>query len=114
MRESGNAAMPLALQERDYIVTILKKCDGRIWGPGGAAEILNLPSTTLRSKMKKLGIIIQEANVYLSIGQKHLFLEQASSEAHYERLNHFAIFPLDRLYLISTNERPKKHRHYNS
>jgi len=56
MRESGNAAMPLALQERDYIVTILKKCDGRIWGPGGAAEILNLPSTTLRSKMKKLGI----------------------------------------------------------
>ena len=42
--------------ERDHIISILKKCDGRIWGPGGAAEILNLPPTTLRSRMKKLGI----------------------------------------------------------
>jgi DNA-binding NtrC family response regulator len=42
--------------ERDYIIHILKKCNGRIWGAGGAAEILNIPPTTLRSKMKKLGI----------------------------------------------------------
>ncbi len=42
--------------ERDYIINVLKKCNGRIWGPGGAAEILNVPPTTLRSKMKKLGI----------------------------------------------------------
>jgi transcriptional regulator with GAF, ATPase, and Fis domain len=42
--------------ERDYIINILKKCNGRIWGAGGAAEILNIPPTTLRSKMKKLGI----------------------------------------------------------
>ncbi|NLR78437.1 sigma 54-interacting transcriptional regulator [Chitinophaga eiseniae] len=42
--------------ERDYIVAVLKKCNGRIWGSGGAAEILNLPPTTLTSKMKKLGI----------------------------------------------------------
>jgi DNA-binding NtrC family response regulator len=42
--------------ERDYIITVLKRCKGRIWGPGGAAEILNLPPTTLKSKMKKLGI----------------------------------------------------------
>jgi DNA-binding NtrC family response regulator len=42
--------------ERDYIIHILKKCNGRIWGAGGAAEILNVPPTTLRSKMKKLGI----------------------------------------------------------
>ena len=42
--------------ERDYIIFVLKKCKGKIWGSGGAAELLNLPPTTLKSKMKKLGI----------------------------------------------------------
>jgi len=42
--------------ERDYIIAVLKKCNGRIWGSGGAAEVLNIPPTTLKSKMKKLGI----------------------------------------------------------
>ncbi|MEO5681303.1 MAG: sigma 54-interacting transcriptional regulator [Chitinophagaceae bacterium] len=42
--------------ERDHILLVLKKCNGRIWGAGAAAEILNLPPTTLKSKMKKLGI----------------------------------------------------------
>ncbi len=42
--------------ERDHIIAVLRKCNGKIWGPGAAAEILNLPPTTLRSKMKKLGI----------------------------------------------------------
>jgi DNA-binding NtrC family response regulator len=42
--------------ERDYIITVLKKCSGRIWGSGGAAEVLNVPPSTLKSKMKKLGI----------------------------------------------------------
>jgi DNA-binding NtrC family response regulator len=42
--------------ERDYIIRILKKCNGKVWGAGGAAELLNLPPSTLNSKMKKLGI----------------------------------------------------------
>ncbi|KLT64323.1 sigma 54-interacting response regulator [Pedobacter sp. BMA] len=42
--------------ERAHILTILKMCKGKIFGPGGAAEILNIPSTTLNSKIKKLGI----------------------------------------------------------
>jgi DNA-binding NtrC family response regulator len=42
--------------ERDYIISVLKKCNGRIWGNGGAAEVLNVPPSTLKSKMKKLGI----------------------------------------------------------
>ena len=42
--------------ERDYIIVVLKKCNGRIWGAGGAAQVLNIPPTTLISKMKKLGI----------------------------------------------------------
>jgi formate hydrogenlyase transcriptional activator len=42
--------------ERDYIIYILKKCKGKVSGMGGAAEILNIPSSTLNSKIKKLGI----------------------------------------------------------
>lgn len=42
--------------EREHILSILKMCSGKIFGPGGAAEILNIPSTTLNSKIKKLGI----------------------------------------------------------
>ncbi|MFC0773443.1 sigma 54-interacting transcriptional regulator [Terrimonas alba] len=42
--------------ERDYIIEVLKKCNGRVWGVGGAAELLNIPPSTLKSKMNKLGI----------------------------------------------------------
>jgi DNA-binding NtrC family response regulator len=42
--------------ERDYIITVLKKCNGKIWGTGGAAELLDVPPSTLKSKMEKLGI----------------------------------------------------------
>ena len=42
--------------ERQHILDILKICKGKIFGPGGAAEMLNIPSTTLNSKIKKLGI----------------------------------------------------------
>jgi DNA-binding NtrC family response regulator len=46
--------------ERDHIIAVLKKCHGRVWGVGGAAEVLSLPPTTLKSKMKKLGIQREE------------------------------------------------------
>ncbi len=42
--------------ERDYIVAVLRQCKGKISGPGGAAAILGVPSSTLNSKMRKLGI----------------------------------------------------------
>jgi DNA-binding NtrC family response regulator len=42
--------------ERDHILRVLKKCNGKIWGTGGAAEVLNVPPSTLKSKMNKLGI----------------------------------------------------------
>lgn len=42
--------------EKEHILSVLKRCDGRIRGPGGAAEILGVPPTTLASKIKKLGI----------------------------------------------------------
>jgi len=42
--------------ERDYIMAVLKKCNGRIRGADGAAAVMGLPPTTLHSRMKKLGI----------------------------------------------------------
>ncbi len=42
--------------ERSYIIETLKRCSGKISGPGSAAEILNIPGNTLHSKMKKLNI----------------------------------------------------------
>ena len=55
--EVEDAAMKTIVEnERDYIISVLKKCNGRIWGPGAAAEILNINPSTLKSKMKKLGI----------------------------------------------------------
>jgi len=42
--------------ERAHILAVLQKCNGRIRGSGGAAEILGVPPTTLASKMQRLGI----------------------------------------------------------
>jgi len=42
--------------EKTHILNALKKCNGKIWGTGGAAELLKIPPTTLNSKMKRLGI----------------------------------------------------------
>ncbi|NCD72481.1 sigma 54-interacting response regulator [Mucilaginibacter agri] len=68
---TGNASLPIetaAIEtlddvkliqqetERQYIISILKKTEGRIRGAQGAAELLNIKPTTLESKMAKLGI----------------------------------------------------------
>ncbi|OXB10002.1 DNA-binding response regulator [Flavobacterium reichenbachii] len=42
--------------ERDYILYILKKCNGKVSGAGGAAEILDINPSTLTSRIKKLEI----------------------------------------------------------
>lgn len=42
--------------ERNHILKVLKSCNGKINGKGGAAEILDLPPTSLNVKMKKLKI----------------------------------------------------------
>ena len=54
--EEGNPVKTIAQMERDHILSVLRQCKGRVSGPGGAAELLNLPASTLKSKMKKLGI----------------------------------------------------------
>jgi len=47
----------LAQAERNHISNVLEHCEWRIGGIKGAAYILELPESTLRSKMKKLAII---------------------------------------------------------
>jgi formate hydrogenlyase transcriptional activator len=46
--------------ERDYIISILKKANGKISGIGGAAGLLKIPSTTLSSKILKYNIKKEE------------------------------------------------------
>ncbi|MVN77542.1 response regulator [Hymenobacter sp. HMF4947] len=42
--------------EREYILSVLVKTNGRVRGSGGAAELLQLKPTTLEYRMEKLGI----------------------------------------------------------
>jgi DNA-binding NtrC family response regulator len=42
--------------QREHVLSVLKHCNERVSGPGGAAEILNLPPSTLTARMKRLGI----------------------------------------------------------
>lgn len=41
---------------KEHILSVLKQCDGKISGAGGAAEHLGIPATTLHSKIKRLGL----------------------------------------------------------
>ena len=42
--------------ERDHIAAVLRHTNGVITGPRGAATVLGLNPSTLRSRLKKLGI----------------------------------------------------------
>jgi transcriptional regulator with GAF, ATPase, and Fis domain len=48
----------LAENEQTHIQTVLRHTGGRISGPRGAAAILGVPPSTLRSRIKKLGLKI--------------------------------------------------------
>ena len=47
----------LAENEKDHIRRVLEQSHGRIDGPRGAARILGLKASTLRSRMQKLGLL---------------------------------------------------------
>jgi formate hydrogenlyase transcriptional activator len=51
-----DAAQTLQDMERRHILAVLEKTGWRLSGDGGAAEVLGLKRTTLRAKMKRLGI----------------------------------------------------------
>jgi DNA-binding NtrC family response regulator len=52
----GLPARKSAAQEREAIETILAATGGRVSGPSGAAAQLNMPASTLESKIRSLGI----------------------------------------------------------
>jgi DNA-binding NtrC family response regulator len=59
----------LAEQERQYIQEVLRRTGGQIGGKGGAAEILGLPTSTLRSRMTKLGLRGRVAGVTFALSE---------------------------------------------
>jgi len=46
----------LCVMQRAYILYTLRKCQWRVSGKGGAAELLDLKPTTLYAKIRKLKI----------------------------------------------------------
>jgi len=48
--------LTLAATQAAHIQRVLLRTGGRIYGPGGAAELLAVKPSTLQSKMKKLGV----------------------------------------------------------
>jgi formate hydrogenlyase transcriptional activator len=53
----SKTALSLEDVERRHIAEVLEKTRGVVGGKGGAAELLGLPSSTLRARMKKLGLL---------------------------------------------------------
>ena len=51
-----NRSEPLDEVVSNHIRRVLGQTEGRVSGPGGAAEVLGINPSTLRSRMKKLGI----------------------------------------------------------
>ena len=60
-REPAEAFVTLVEYERRYIRKVLEKTGWVIRGAGGAATVLGLHEATLRSRMKKLGIVRPQA-----------------------------------------------------
>lgn len=54
--ESASKIKSIHENERDYIAEVLRRCNGRVSGKDGAAELLGLNVSTLNSRIKKLGI----------------------------------------------------------
>jgi len=42
--------------EREHIIAVLERCNWKVYGPGGAAEVLGIKVPTLNSRLKKLNI----------------------------------------------------------
>ena len=59
-------------QERESITAALKQSGGKVFGPGGAAELLNMKPTTLASRIKALGLNRRSAGRDRLDGQRQI------------------------------------------
>jgi len=55
-RTDDNGALLMDDVQRSHILEVLERAGGRIRGAGGAAELLGMKPTTLRSRMQRLGL----------------------------------------------------------
>jgi two-component system response regulator HydG len=55
-QEDPSRVKSMAEQEKDHIIAALTRSNWKLNGKGGAAELLKMNASTLRSRMKKLGI----------------------------------------------------------
>jgi len=55
-------------RDREMIEQALDDCDGKVFGPGGAAKLLGLKPTTLASRIKRWGIDYQRLDRKISRG----------------------------------------------
>ena len=53
---NGDQVLTMAEAEKQHILRVIKACKGKVSGKQGAASYLDLPVSTLRSRMKKHGI----------------------------------------------------------
>lgn len=53
---AGNRTKTLDEIMREHIIQVLRQCQGKVSGPDGAAALLQIPSTTLSSKIRRLKI----------------------------------------------------------
>ena len=60
-QHESNELLPLAEVETRHIRSVLRHTNGRISGPNGAAKILDLNPSTLRSRMEKLNIKVERS-----------------------------------------------------
>ena len=72
--------------ERNSIVSALQRAGGRVGGPGGAADLLGLKPTTLRSRMKAFGIEIATV-VGVQGGKGHVELGATNVESRAARVS---------------------------
>lgn len=56
----GGPLVTLDEMQRQYIRRVLDHVGGKVYGEGGAAEVLGLKPSTLQSRMKKLGVVKNE------------------------------------------------------
>jgi chemotaxis protein methyltransferase CheR len=61
-KELSISRKTLEVMERDYIIDILEDTGWRIEGPNGAARVLGLNPSTLRTRMAKLGVQRHQLN----------------------------------------------------
>ncbi|GAB3960432.1 sigma-54 dependent transcriptional regulator [Spirosoma harenae] len=54
--ENETRVKTMVENEREHILAALRQCNWKLYGPGGAAELLEINASTLKSRMKKLGI----------------------------------------------------------